>query len=298
LSHLSAFVHAYSSPQRPALLMGDLNTDGLARDPLTQQLVPSQRYSDLVARLGFPNDLWAVNDPADPDHVGVTFDSNGSFASDSQPRPADDPARYQGGDRLDYCFSWPGIFQPLYRNTRTIIWQSSPGRDISDHYGLRTEQTCVRELEVDVNQPIKGVTVALTGFRCLTETGGPVPVVSEKIGSDEVEFDLRLVTAAGPTETKRTARVEDIVSGSWHSFDNPVTLSVGDPGAALEVQVTGFEVDDSPLGETGRATLGPTMLRLERSELVMLKGQSTTRVPPLLIGDSGEYAVNVTITVT
>lgn len=290
LLHLSAFVHAYSSPQRPALLMGDLNTDGLDAD----------LYGELLIRLGFPAD---PPDDLRPITIGdrkpITADDCGSFESE-QGRGIDDPKRYQQGKRLDYFISWHDFLWPVYINTQVLVLQSTPGaRDISDHYGLTTQQTCVREIDVDIGQTISGVTVALTGFRCLTETGGPVPVGSEKVGSDEVEFELQYIAATGATATGRSQRLGGVDSGSARDFDHPVTLGLGDPGDALSIQVHGWEIDQGPFGIiTGRTLLGPEMIHIDRRELVNWKGRSVVRVLPLLQGDGGEYAVLVNITVT
>ncbi len=71
----------------------------------------------------------------------VTYDDAGSFQKDRPARRAGDSARHQTGKRLDYFFSWSGTahdgrVKAVFNRMGPVIVQSSPGRDISDHYGL------------------------------------------------------------------------------------------------------------------------------------------------------------------
>jgi endonuclease/exonuclease/phosphatase family metal-dependent hydrolase len=295
-SHLNAFVQAYSSPRRPAILLGDLNQDGVDTN--------GPAYLELVSRLWHPIDVWLT---AGPGGWGITTDHVGSaFKPDQPSRPVVDAERHHQGERLDYCFSWPGpaqraVLSPLFSQASVRVLQSSPGRDISDHYGITALLRSVRELDIDEDQQISRVAVTLAEFGCLQETGGPVPLASEKLGSDEVEFDLRLAAASGSAASARTRRFGDVDSGDWQAIEPGVEVTVGDPGAALEVEVEGFEVDTvwTPFGrrETGRVSLGPERLTLERRDLLMAKGTEVERILPILTGDDGEYAARVIVRV-
>lgn len=275
LTHLASFVRAYSSPQYPTLLMGDLNTNAL-----TVEL-----YSDLKNRLNYSQDLWTTSGNGS---AGITSgDPANSFSPDKPPRSVDDPGRHHTGSRIDYSLSWFGPqFWPIYSNTKVLVWQSSSGRDISDHYGLKTQQTDIQELKATVNRSIHKVTVTLSRFHCLEET--------DEVGSDEVYFRLYYQTANGANGNKGTSVKEDTDKGEIHTYSSPVILSFGDPGAWLDLTVQGWEEDDWPNNDDG---LGSTKIHLERSELLELLGRSTPRVLPLLTGDGGEYAMTVNITV-
>ena len=151
--HLCSFIQAYMSPQRPALLMGDLNLDAL----------DNHVYEQNKEMLGHPEDLWKTSGDGSMD---ITYDRNGSFKKDKPLRDVNDPARHKNGARWDYHFSWRnyGIFKPVYASTKVLVWQSSPSRDISDHYGLKTQQICVRELEIDTRQRINSIKYSANRF--------------------------------------------------------------------------------------------------------------------------------------
>jgi len=288
--HLCSFVHAYSSPYRPALLMGDLNHNG--RDEAIRKT--------LVKRLGHPEDLWLTTGTGYMN--GITRDAKSSFSDEAPPRVADDPERGKEGERLDYFFSWRKfeLMRPTYTNTRVIVWQSVPGRDISDHYGLITQQTELCEVDIDVTQKIKNVTVSLKAFHCLVETAGSVPLFREW-DSDEVEFELSVhpLPVIGEPKKLKTELIEDVVAGTYHEFNPPHTLIFNDPGNGLNIYVTGWEVDTAlGIGETGRVTLGPIKIFVDRQELLFHKNRPMWRTPPLLKGDEGEYAVILEIKTT
>lgn len=280
--HLRFFVQAYSNPNRPALLMGDFNQDGRNEVML----------DSLLQRLGFPEDLWPTTGPAnDP---GITHDDDSSFEKDSVRGDINDPSRGKDGKRLDYFFSWRklNLMRPTYTNTRVVRWESIPGRDLSDHYGLTTQQTEICEVNVDVTQQIKSVMVSLKAFHCLVETGGSFPCISPAFEQDEVEFAFYVYAATGQSHEFKTDLIEDIDAGTYYEFESPLTMTFKDPGDGLFIEVIGWEVDTAPLiGETGRVTLGPKKISIDRRELLLHKGRSVLRVPPLLKGDQGEYAV-------
>lgn len=305
LGILGSFIRAYNDPHRPALLMGDLNTEG--GDLLL--------YKDMLSRLNHPQDLWLSTGRAGliaqgvtgqrlaEREQGITFDQNRAFDKDFLSRHKDDPERHKHGSRLDYLFSCaPNAltrFQPLYDDTEVVVWESSPGRDISDHYGLRTKQKYLRELavDVDIKQPIMQVTLSLTRFHCLVVTDGTIPVLGKELDDDEIGFELRFRTATGTGGKRRSALIEDINTAKSSDLPVPVTLTLPDPGEFLDVEVEAFEIDTGLGIETGRVSLGPEKVRLDRSDLLRLKGLSTPVTLPVLKGDGGEYIVTVTLRV-
>jgi endonuclease/exonuclease/phosphatase family metal-dependent hydrolase len=146
LEELNNFIIEIRDPRIPALLLGDLNSDGRIQG----------EYDPLLTRLGRPVDLWLECGSGGLEEdgskitavvmtAGLTFDRQNTFALSEEELKqwlAHNPRviRYQEGERLDYFFSYRGEAGRLvYRNTRVVRLESSPGRDISDHYGLVTE---------------------------------------------------------------------------------------------------------------------------------------------------------------
>lgn len=296
LAHLAAFVQAYSDPQHPAILLGDLNTDGMDEN----------LYSDLINRLQPSEDLWKTTgkgvegtpEGSSYNMQGITFDSASSFGTKSVAKAIDHPSRYQSGSKLDYAFSWWGNrFWPTFNQTQIIVWQSSPGRDISDHYGMKIHQSYIRELAVNVSESISGIQLILRSIHCLTETHGPIPIVSEITGTDEVKFDLSFSSSNGQSGKKSTEKIEEIDTGTFYEFNNPITLNLSDPGEWLDIEVQGREIDEGLGIETGEVYLGPEKVHFKRDDIILWKGNTTRQVLPLLLGDYGEYAVTIDITV-
>lgn len=289
LTHLSSFIQAFSSPERPAILMGDLNTNGI--NPTL--------YADFLERLRRPVDLWQTSGRG----PGITFDDANTF----QGGPTYDVSssvRHRRGSRLDYFLLWPGSrFVPTFTDSQVIVWQSSPGRDMSDHYGLRTRQRDLNEVTVNVDRRIGRVQVSLTAFHCLKETTGPTGTASEILENDEVEFELRVIPARGSRASERAPRVEEVGRGRQHTFARPPTVSLTDPGESIEIVVEGWEVDPvsvpvvGEVGSTGRASMGIPSIRLSRNDLLELIGRPTTRGLPLFRA-GGEYVATVQISVT
>jgi hypothetical protein len=182
------------------------------------------------------------------------------------------------------------------------VLQSTPGaRDISDHYGLMTHQTCLRQAAIDTSQLIGQVRVLLGGFRCLKETSGPLGDFADQFGSDEVEFVLDVRAATGANDHKTTNRIENVDSGTAHQWQSPASFTLADPGDWLDIAVEGFEVDPvevpvvGEVGQTDRSSLGRPVIRLQRDELLAMRGGGTTRVLPLMTGNNSEYAAYVSI---
>lgn len=160
LDHLQAFIVSTRDGRGPALLMGDLNTDGGDRG----------RYEDMLDRLGRPDDLWSLAGDGGlqdgPNGLaavvsagGITRDAYGTFTLTDEALSrrrsiksagavtggglvGETPARHRQGERLDYFLGYPGREWGLsYGRTRVVCLESSPGRDVSDHYGLWAEVT-------------------------------------------------------------------------------------------------------------------------------------------------------------
>jgi endonuclease/exonuclease/phosphatase family metal-dependent hydrolase len=147
LSQLASFIHRHGDTSRPALLMGDLNTDAL--DP--------EAYGEMLSTLHRPEDLWAKNGDSGRSgleqgaigfnsQAGITVDRQNTFAR-GEVRGPGDVSRHQEGERIDYLLYYGGgTYSATFRKTRIVALQSSPGRDISDHYGLMTVLTKLRPL--------------------------------------------------------------------------------------------------------------------------------------------------------
>lgn len=136
LRELAGFINQHSDPKTPTLLMGDLNVNGFN----------AGFYQEMLSLLNKPEDLLPGV---------ITYDENGSFQSDKPTRPIDDPQRHKHGQNLDYFFVWRGSnFHSVYDKTEVVVWQSSPGRDISDHYGLKAQQKEVGAFTVTIKQAV------------------------------------------------------------------------------------------------------------------------------------------------
>jgi len=285
IRHLSAFIQSCRDTLSPALLMGDLNVDGL-NDP--------NQYKFLVSQLGDSTDLKPVfmSGNIKDKRFEATSENEqekiSSFNKDNNPRSEKDFERFgKKAQRLDYFFSWQGtIFQSNYPDfdRRVVNYQSSKDRDMSDHYGIETRLSTVTQKLIDPSATIKTVSVQLTRFWCLQTTSGP--------GDDEVEFTLRSITANSKEQAVTTHRYENISDGAERKV-NVKTLEFQDPGEFLLIAVSGKEIDDLSADDD----LGTTSVRLSRSELLVLRGQANQRVLPRLVSDGGEYAIEVEIEV-
>ncbi|MEK6281810.1 MAG: endonuclease/exonuclease/phosphatase family protein [Acidobacteriota bacterium] len=291
-SHLSSFVRAYSSPDRPAILLGDLNANGFTVPSVPGSTTP---HDDMRMKLSFPDDVWRTSFGALP---GITFDSRSAFGPHHYRSRLDSIGRYSIGQRLDYYLSWPGWrFLPQFANSNVVVVQSSlddagRGLDISDHYGINTEISGIQEFTVERRRPITRVSVNLVGFRCLQVTEG-FSDTTRRSNDDEPYFELRLRTARGDRPPgNRVGVTEGVNNGTAHPYGD-VSVAVGDPGDYLDIIVSGWEHD----AVVSDNLLGDQTIRLTRADLQKIVGGSMTRVLPLLTGDGGEYAVTVRITV-
>lgn len=291
VNHLSSFIQAYSSPECVALLMGDLNING--QDQL--------KSNALFQRLKNPTDLWKFAGAADDSSAGITNDSHGSFQSDRSNSPSSNPNRNLEGGRLDYLYSGHlnRRFFPLYENTKVVNnLQSSPGRDLSDHYGLKTHLKCIREILVEP-QTIQNVQLSMTACRCLRETGGPIAFVSEIAGNDEMQFRIWGTPEQGAEQSLRRDN-DDVDTGDFFSFPTDSRFSFNDPGSYLNISFKAWEVDEELGITTGEVSLGPQAIHLPRVDLLYYKqiGLPVQLASPVLQGDGGEYIVFVELRVT
>ncbi len=292
--HLRAYVEACGHISRPALAFGDLNVDGFD-EPL---------YVRMMENLGGPVDVWTIADERtfngrQGDWVGVTFDRERCFKEGEEPLPADDPARGVRGPRLDYALDWSTSrrWKARYSKADVVLLESSPGKQVSDHYGLTVELDELVPPERWMERPFHRITVILEGFHCLKETAG--------IGRDEVRFGLSCGSQAGTFEGAepekgwvRSEQVDRVKSGSTHTFAEPPTLELReDPGEFVEIRVHGWEID-----KVVDDKLGPEILRLDRADLAWLRHETDHQrfhlfATPLLTGRWGEYVPRLRIEV-
>jgi hypothetical protein len=293
LGHLSSFIQANTHPLRPNLLMGDLNVNGINHG----------QYQTLQTKLKKPLDLYLLTLNGDPcstikEAEGFTEDEVSSFTPDSGPLPPDSPLRHQAGERIDYLLTWADeirLWQPVHPAPRVVVWQSTPGRDISDHYGIWSTQSALLERAVDGKSAITQVVVQLKGFHCLKITGGLLGFADISKDPDEVQFQLSTITAKGNKQVSHISPTQHGVdSGDERNFANPPQIVIGDPGEFLDIFVTGWEIDDV----TANVQLGPGVLHLPRQALHLLKGRVTELAPSLLAGDGGEYVVWLDVAVS
>jgi len=285
--HLAAFVASGRDARCPAILLGDLNVDAL--DPSDPGL-----YEHLAAELKADEDLKPTFKPPDgsppPKHPEATSEQTpsgvSSFNDGSSPRPVVDPARFaDAAQRLDYLFTWNGtLFDAEWTDRDVVIYQSSPGRDMSDHYGVQARLANVVQRLSVVETPIRSVSVRMSRMWCMQTTSGP--------GDDEVRFVLRAIDANGREQTVGTRPIEDVGEGHSRELNDPAIV-FADPGEFLIVALRGLEIDDLSADDE----LGEVSTWLWRNELVAIKGRPARYVLERLRGDGGEYAVEVVVSV-
>ena len=276
LEHCRAFILASRHPESPAIFLGDINTD-LNNAALKQ---------DLMQRLQFPYDLWSESGDKAFSPLGITEDHAGSFLAGRPLSPPNSPTRHKQGKRLDGLLTWNGNgIWPVYSNTEVVVEQSSPGRDISDHYGVRTKMVSFQSLPVTITSPITKVSVTLSHFHCLEET--------DEVGDDSMYFHLACKTQNGQNKTAKTGTRNGVASGEQHTVASPVTHVLTDPGLHLDIEVTGMEYDAGSPNDL----VGKKSIRISRNELLQGLRRTVVRALPRLTEDGGEYVVYVTIKV-
>lgn len=215
IRHLAAFIRSCREPGYPALLMGDLNVDAFDPDHLGllnllhhEMLPGDDMMPQVVLREGQTRVRPQATSESDGSHISA-------FNDDNAERAATDAARFgASAQRLDYFFTWPGLlYEPHFADAEVLVIQSSPGKDLSDHYGIRCKLTQVVQRLPRALPQGNSVSVKPIRFRCLNTTDGP--------GSDEVEFTIRCVTANGQERLVTSRRFEDVDQGSEGAFDLP-----------------------------------------------------------------------------
>jgi hypothetical protein len=283
IRHLAAFIRACREDTAPALLFGDFNVDAFTHPDI---------YAYLVAELGEPVDLAPAVVEQGVRCPTATSESDEGEISSFHPghpsRAADDHARFgDDAERLDYLFAFPGLRYAQHpASSRVVVEQWTPGRDMSDHYGI--EGTIDTTLEqFPPNREVATVQVRLVAVRCLQTSAGP--------GDDEVRLHLALRPGTGQQVTQSTREIEHVEAGSRHELGMAM-LRIGDPGDQLEVVVQGSEVDSLSADDD----LGRVAKTLERDELIALGAQGSTSTPfslPVLNGGGGVYVVDCEIEV-
>ena len=85
-------------------------------------------------------------------------------------------------ERLDYLFSFTGALYTQHANRAdVVIEQWTPGRDMSDHYGIQASIDTTVEL-FPLEAAVPTLEISLRRFTCLQTTSGP--------GDDEATFTL------------------------------------------------------------------------------------------------------------
>ena len=288
LRHLAAFIRSCREPAYPALLMGDLNVD--AFDPAHRTLLDllhAQMHpgADMMPRVILPAGQTREREDATSESDGSKISA---FNDGNADRAGNDAARFgASAQRLDYFFTWPGLlYEPHFADAEVRVIQSLPGKDLSDHYGIRCRLTGIRQrLPGGALSAGRTVTVKPVRFRCLNTTDGP--------GSDEVEFTIRCVTANGQEVSATSRRFEDIDPGSESSLGLR-DLRVKDPDEFVMITVSGKELDTLSADDD----LGTTQITLGWRELAAL-GPSPIRIAlPRLTGDGAEYVVEVDVEIS
>jgi hypothetical protein len=280
IRHLAAFVRACRDIVTPAVLFGDFNVDWFAHRDL---------YDYLVSTLGSPFDVAPISALGGRSRPSATSENDddgvSSFQPDHSARSVDDAARFGGtAERLDYIFAFPGLLYSQHlADSRLVVEQWEPGRDMSDHYGVEAVIDMSIQL-IPQDRPIASVTVRLSGFHCLQTSG---------IGDDEVRFTLTLTTDTGAGRSVSSPDIEDVEEGDSRTFALP-PIVLSDPGEELHLAVSGQEIDTLSADDT----LGRTSRTFSRDELLAMVERGPVRMGmPTLRGDGSEYVVDVEVVV-
>jgi endonuclease/exonuclease/phosphatase family metal-dependent hydrolase len=280
IRHLAAFIRGGRDAAGPAILLGDLNVDWFARRDL---------YDDLVVNLGFPRDTTPTVELGGRIRATGTSESDdgdvSSFHADHPTRPPEDARRFGAtAERLDYIFVFPGlIFEQHVSSARVVVEQSTPGRDMSDHYGVEaTIDTTAQLLPAD--REVVRVSVSLRGFRCLQTTRGS--------GDDEVSFSLLVRSSSGSRASVSTGEHDDVSAGTGVIIDS---ASIEIDGGDEVTLVVGGREHDWVLPDDA---LGTSVVTLMKDELLAIADAGPTLIGmPILAGYGGEYEVDVVVAV-
>jgi endonuclease/exonuclease/phosphatase family metal-dependent hydrolase len=298
LRHLASFIRSRSGPERPVLLMGDLNVKEDQLETMRTILPPCV---DLWTVCGVPPADVAPTLGGSRGASGVTLDDANTFkgAPDKLQDRYLDPSPV-GNSRVDYLLSSPGnTRKPRFSRVDLLTWKTAAGNgnDISDHYGLMAEQTHILEPAFDATRTIRKVVIFVQRFHCMRVTGFVSQVLPpSRTDNDEVSFKLRARSEREETiwVTNHTTYNGVTRGASFpvvNSAADPIRLELGDPGAWLDISVTGDEHD------IGSDSLGEGSRRIWREALIRQGIWTYDYVLPRLTGDEGEYALTVSVTV-
>lgn len=273
LLHLNSFIMSVRDHNIPAILMGDINTN-------MEDLLLSRQLKKILHQ---PDDVW---EKAGNGTQGFTLDPVNTARVNARPLSPVSQLRHQNGERVDAILSWKGgNVWPVFEDARVVVLQRSAGIDVSDHYGIRSSFRFFTTFQTVITRAMAGVTVTLTRFHCLETTAGS--------GADEVQFSLKIKPANGPESAqKSTGVIRNINNGNMHHLQNPLSVSVNDPGNDLTITVKGKEID--PISDDD---MGTSTLTITRAELLEMMGRQVTRAMPRLRKAGGEYVLFVTISV-
>ena len=287
IRHMAAFIRSCRDPSCPALLMGDLNVD--AYDPAHKGLLDLLHAElspgvDMKPRVqlsqGQHRDREDATSESDKGKISAFNDGNPD-------RGANDPARFgPTSQRLDYFFTWKGLlYEGTFADADVRVIQPYDGFDLSDHYGIRCRLTqVIQHLPAPLPKG-RSVNIKPIRFRCLDTTSGP--------GDDEVEFTIRFASANGQEKAVASKRYEDIGQGTEKRFDL-AELQLKDPEEFLMIMASAKEIDTLSADDD----LGTTQVTLDWRALAQLASSSTRIALPRLVGDGGEYVVEVEVAVT
>lgn len=206
IQQLNSFIQNVRSASCPAMMMGDLNVDG----------TNSIKHTQLMQRLNNATDLWQLYNPGQP---GFTFDSLGNtFLIDTIPNPPN--ARHTQGQRLDYIMMWPTEqWIPIYERPRVIDHRTDSGRDMSDHYGIMSEQTHLVSVDVSIQARFESVIANMYQIKCIAET-------PDSGSSDEVYFQVFSYTAKGEQRIVESPLYKDIDAGDKIDINPPISITL------------------------------------------------------------------------
>jgi hypothetical protein len=279
LAECGSFVQSQRLAGAPAILMGDIN----------RNLNDQKLFQNVMEKFGWPRDIWLQTGDKTRWPYGITDERGVKEHHGFALVPPNDPARHKVGLRLDalFCYNGTGVW-PSFRATEVVVEQSSPGRDMSDHYGLQTTMFAYEHLTTTITRSIKKVTVKLESFHCLRVSG-------LDSSSDECIFGLRCTVPNGKTWAKNSSRVDGITEGQRRSLPSPPTIEISgsDAGSGVDIKIRGTEWD--PVGEDDN--LGTSNITVSTRELQELIGRSEQRAMPRITEDNSEYVIFVSISV-
>lgn len=282
ISHLDSFIRSVRSPLLPAVLFGDLNVNVL--EPMKQ--------AQIDARLHSPKDVWEISGDKRRWPLGITSDDHRAFEwlrlkKNKEPDlPINAPSRNKSGKRKDLMLAWEGReLSPVFSNTEVVQEESSLGRDLSDHYGIRTTISSREELKTIINRVIRRVTVRLGAIHCLNDTNG--------VGDDEVLFILSLRSENQPNwhEEVRSKTKKNVKPGTIIDYGvRAPSITINNPGRWIEIRVIGRELD-----RLRNDMLGESIVHLDITEMLETFSRTAIRAMPRLTRHGSEYVANLAI---